>query len=435
MRIKRTASEITLIIIMLCVTLVSSNINWGSERWKGIIEVDAKGYYAYLPAIFIYHDLNFGFFDKIEKEKYFDQNLYYDYRAYADGKTITKYYAGTAVAEMPFFLIAHALSSLMHYDSDGYSRLYPIFINIAALFYLFIGLLFLNRTFSGFGVKEWIKSLVLFAAVFGTNLFYYTVGEPGMSHIYSFAFIAAFFYYSRLHFTSFNRSYIIVVAMVLGMIVLIRPVNGLILFIWPFAAGDFSTLKRGFSNLVSHKLHLAGGILIFIAVCTIQLVIYKISTGKFFVYSYTGEGFDFMNPHFVETLFSYKKGLFLYTPLYLLSFIGLFYFWRNSRFSVFSWLGFFILLTYILSSWSNWYYGGSFSSRVFVEYIPLFMILLAMGLQHTAGKIPRILYVISIVLLTLLCQIQTYQYRYNQIHWSEMNKEKYWDVFLRIDKL
>jgi hypothetical protein len=40
-----------------------------------------------------------------------------------------------------------------------------------------------------------------------------------------------------------------------------------------------------------------------------------------------------------------------------------------------------------------------------------------------------------VVLLVIVCQIQTYQYRYNQIHWSEMNKEKYWEVFLRIDKL
>ena len=31
------------------------------------MESDAKGYYAYLPAVFVYEDLHFGFFDEIEK--------------------------------------------------------------------------------------------------------------------------------------------------------------------------------------------------------------------------------------------------------------------------------------------------------------------------------------------------------------------------------
>ena len=125
----------------------------------------------------------------------------------------------------------------------------------------------------------------------------------------------------------------------------------------------------------------------------------------------------------------------MYTPLYLLSLTGLYSLWKSSRFSVYAWSGFFILITYVFSSWWNWYYGGSFSSRVYVEFIPVFMILLAIALHDTAGKFRKGILVALVVLLTILCQIQTYQYRYYQIHWSEMTKEKYWEVFLRIDKL
>lgn len=71
-------------------TSVSYNLHSGKDNWKGIIESDGKGYYAYLPAIFIYNDLNFGFFDKIEKEKYYDEFRYYDYRSGANGKIINK---------------------------------------------------------------------------------------------------------------------------------------------------------------------------------------------------------------------------------------------------------------------------------------------------------------------------------------------------------
>ncbi|HDO27320.1 MAG TPA: hypothetical protein ENH02_04305 [Bacteroidetes bacterium] len=40
-----------------------------------------------------------------------------------------------------------------------------------------------------------------------------------------------------------------------------------------------------------------------------------------------------------------------------------------------------------------------------------------------------------VFLLMIVGQIQTYQYRTGYIHWSEMNKERYWKSFLRIDKV
>lgn len=435
MRIKTGASEISIILIIIVMTIISSNINWGKERWRGILEADAKGYYAYLPAVFIYNDLNFRFFDTIEKGKYYDSNLYYDYRAYANGKAIDKYYAGTAVAQIPFFLVAHALSMVSDNEADGYSAYYPVFVNIAAIFYLFVGLVFINRSLKLFFIRDKIRALVLFAAVFGTNLFYYTIGEPGMSHVFSFAFISAFFYYSKLYFVSFEIKHVPLMAFLLGMIVLIRPVNGLIVFIIPFVAGDFFSLRKGFHDFTRKPGFLWGSLIIFLGLISIQLIIYRISTGSFVVYSYTGEGFNFLKPHFFEILLSFKKGLFIYTPMYLLSFTGCLFLWKSSRFQFYAWLLFFILITFIFSSWSNWYYGGSFSSRVYVEYIPVFMALLAMALQNFSKKAPKAFLTGAVFFFILLCQIQTYQYRYYQIHWSDMNRQKYLEVFMRLDKL
>ncbi|MBC8319458.1 MAG: hypothetical protein H8E34_01915 [Bacteroidetes bacterium] len=416
-------------------TIVSSNLNWGKNNWVGIIEADGKGYYAYLPAIFIYNDLNFGFFKEIEEEKYYNENLYYDYRSGAYGKVINKYYCGTAIAELPFFLIAHLTANLWDIDADGYSKIYPVLISIAALFYLLIGLLYLDSTLIIYNKSEWQKSLTLITAVFGTNLFYYTVGEPGMSHVYSFAFISMFFYYSKQYFASFRKKYLIILAIILGLIVLIRPINGLIVFILPFAAGNLSNLKKGITIAVHYKWRLIYSLGSFIAIVGIQFIIYKVSTGHFFIDSYGEEGFNFRSPHFIDILFSYKKGLFLYTPLFLLSLTGGYFLWKNSRFEFYSLFGFLILITYVFSSWWMWYYGGSFSSRVYVEYIPLFMILLAISLNGIKSKVTKRFYVGVVILLIVVCQIQTYQYRYYHIHWSDMNKEKYWDVFMRIDKL
>jgi hypothetical protein len=92
-------------------------------------------------------------------------------------------------------------------------------------------------------------------------------------------------------------------------------------------------------------------------------------------------------------------------------------------------------LTYVLSSWNNWWYGGSFSSRVFAEYIPLFAILMGITLENFKKSLSGRFYISLIFLLVIICQIQIYQYRYYHIHWENMTKEKYWDEFLRIDRL
>lgn len=420
---------------MLIMTIVTSNLNWGKDTWVGIVESDGKGYYAYLPAIFIYNDLNFGFFDEIENGRYYNENLFYDYRSSAYGKVINKYYCGTALAELPFFLLAHSSAKLLGFNADGYSKIYPVFISIAALFYLMIGLIYLNSLLRLFNISDVNRSLVLFVAIFGTNLFYYVVGEAGMSHIYSFAFISMFLYYSKQYFSSFQKKNIFILAFILGIVVLIRPINGLIVFILPAIAGNYNALKKGFILLMKSRALLAISILVTIGIISIQLVIYKLSTGYFFIDSYIEEGFNFLSPHIYDILFSYRKGLFLYTPIFLVSLTGGYFLWKSSKFEFYSFFGFLILITYVFSSWWMWYYGGSFSSRVYVEYIPLFMILLGISLERIKLKLLKNFYVSLVLLLVIVCQIQTFQYRYFHIHWSEMTKEKYWDVFMRVDKL
>ena len=420
---------------MMVMTAVSSNLNWGGGNWRHILGSDAKGYYAYLPAVFIYHDLNFGFFDAIEKEEYHDPHLYYDYRAEAHGARIDKYYAGTALAELPFFLAAHGLTLLSGGDADGYSSFYLIAVNIAALFYLFIGLLFLDRSLARWSIGSGARAVTLVATVFGTNLFYYSTCEPGMSHVYSFAAVSVFIRASAKYFSRPDGRMLVLMAALLGLIVLIRPVNGLIVLAWPFVAGGWRALWDGLAFAIKRWDSAIAGLAVFTGIVAVQGILYVISTGHFFVDSYTGEGIDLFAPHVVDMLFSYKKGLFLYTPMYVLALVGGYHLWCSGRFVFVAWAGCLLVVTYVLSSWSQWYYGGSFSSRVFVEYLPLFMIPLGMAVQGIVARARRALFLIVVALLVVLCQVQTYQYRYYQIHWSDMTKEKYWNVFLRVDEL
>lgn len=432
---ERILDKATIPLILLIVLLVTININWHKDHWKGILEADGKGYYAYLPAVFIYQDLNFGFFDEIEKDKYYHKNLFYDYRITYKGKVANKYFVGTSIPMMPFFLIAHIATVLTDQPADGYSKLYQIFINIAAIFYLGIACIYIKKLLQMYNIRSRNISFVLFAMVFGTNVFYYTVGESSMSHIYSFAFVTLFVYYAKRYFGDYRLKDTLILAALFGLITLIRPVNSIIILILPFVAGGFEVLRRGVLKFLGSPTHLFTGIAMVFAIVFIQPLVYKIQTGEFFIYTYVEEGFNFLDPQLFNILFSYKKGLFLYTPLVFISLLGFSALYRKRKFEFYSLLFFLCFLTYILSSWWNWWYGGSFSSRAYLEYFSLFAILLSMALESFSNTNFKKVYTSLVLLLIVVCQVQTFQYRYYYIHWSDMNKEKYWDVFLRVDLL
>jgi len=431
---KKIIYKYYIFIIVLLLLGYTARINWSNGQWENVLESDAKGYYAYLPAIFIYDDLNFGFYKEVEVENAYDSTLIYDYRAYYDGHFINKYYVGESILISPFFLTAHLFSSWLGYPADGYSRLYIIALTIAALFYLMLGLIALRKTLLLFNMTELNILISLSAIVFGTNLFYYSVGEVGMSHVYSFSMISIFIYHIAKYFQNFHTKHIIYGAVLLGMIILIRPVNGIVLLSVPFLAQSKVGLRAGFLKYINKPILVLGSIGFVILLASVQLIIYKIQTGSFFVYSYTNEGFNFCSPEIINFLFSYKKGFFLYTPLCLFSLIG-FIFLIKDRFKFISLFVFLLLTIYMLSSWWKWYYGGSFSSRVMVDFLPYFGILLSIFYKGLSKLKLRLLYIALIVLFISINQIQTLQYRYYIIHWQEMNKEAYWDTFLDIEPI
>ncbi|HRG58369.1 MAG TPA: hypothetical protein PK323_05380 [Bacteroidia bacterium] len=418
--------NIVLSLIFASYLLVSININFGKNKWQDVLESDAWGYYAYLPAVFVYQDLHFTFYEKIMHGGYFEERLAYEYRVGNDGKVANKYFCGTAVAISPFYIIAHIISPFFGYSNDGYNRIYILSVNIAAVFYTVLGLFFLSKLLSQYTKNVLHVILVIITVAFGTQLFYYSFGEPGMSHVYSFCFVNLFLWKMKSWFADIEQdkrgANLFCAAFALGMIFLIRPFNILILLALPFIAGSFNILKNKIMELFKQKYVLMISVSIFVITAGIQLLIYFIQTGNLWVDSYPGENFNFLNPHFTEVLFSFKKGLFIYTPLFLVAQAGVYFLFKSNKFMFVAYLLFFTVLTYVLSCWWIWYYGGSFSMRPYIEYFGLFTILLIVLLENFKQK--RLL-ILVMLLIVVLCQIQTYQYRYFVIHWSEMDKAKY----------
>lgn len=422
-------------VIFLLLTWYASNIYWSSDKWKNVIYSDAKGYYSYLPSLFIYHDLHLGY-DSAINAKYYADHPSSEYRTYAHGHGyITKYWYGVALLESPFFLAGHAAAKISGAPADGFSRPYAIAVNLAGIAYLCLGLVYLRKLLISFKASELQNSFILVCILFGTNLFYYAVAEPGMSHVYSFTAITMFMWYARKYDAVRSARYLMYCAALLGLIIAIRPVNALVVLWLPAvcgtAGGFFSLLKHTFSGWKQW----VPAALVLAIVPGVQLVLFRVSTGHFFFDSYPGENFDFAHPQLLPFLFSYKKGLFVYLPILLLALPGFYGWWKFRPFSAAMLLALFLLLVYVFSSWWCWYYGGSFGIRVMADWMALFALLILFTFRQIPSRPTRFVYGGVLGLLVLFCQFQTLQYRYNVIHWSEMTKEKYWDVFLNTDFL
>lgn len=432
--IKKNSLVWSFALILVISIFTSANVRWGDQRWHAIISHDANGYYAYLPAMFIYQDFNFRFYDdEIKEDRLKNTHLNYDFREKSNNQYVNKYYVGTSILQIPFFLVAHILSEPLGFSNNGYSKIYYIGINLAAIFYLLLGLLYLKKILSIYGFDSFLVHMVLFILYFGTHLFYYTIFEPGMSHVYSFALISMLIYYGMNYFSVPQFKSAIIFTILLGLITLIRPVNILAVLLIPFIANSKSHLIRGMRYLFSgfaYRFILL--VFIFIIITFIQLLVYKIQTGLYIVYSYADEGFNFLSPHMIDILFSYKKGLFLYTPICFIALFGFYKLYSNNRFTAISLILFFTVLTYVLSSWWSWWYGGSFSSRVFVDYLSIFGILLAFFLLQLKEIRYKKMAFAFLFLLVLFNQKQTYLYRTGEIHFVNMDQEKFWDSVFKL---
>ena len=423
---------IFLIAILLAAFFFKVN-GFFSNKKSEIIKSDGLGYYSYLPAIFIYGDFTQNFV-KAKVLKYYKGSVVPEYMQVIDNKPVDKYFFGTAVLMYPFFMTAHWLSFYFHQPSDGYSILYQYFIGLSAVFYIFLGIFFCDKLLRLYGANTFQSMLICALLVFGTNIFFYAVVEPTMSHAFSFAMISAFLLFSKKIIEHEDPNYIIPVFLSLALVILIRPFNIMIILALPFLAGSLNKLLQAFRFIIQHFILTLSGAMLAFFILTLQCIIWYKQCGKFLVYSYTYERFYFDRPNILNVLISYQKGFFIYTPLFFLSLIGFVYLFRKNRFAAVTLFILLLFLVYVMSCWHQWFYGASFGFRPLIDYFALFALLLLFSLKFFRRKIAKIIFIIFCLCTLLINQIQAYQYRKFILHWYYMSEYKFWRVFLRTNE-
>ncbi len=318
------------LLIFICAWYGKNLDTWGKNK---VIQNDVISYYAYLPATFIFNDLTFEFTKTLPAD--FEGQIWL--QTAPNGKPILRMTMGMAILWIPFFLIAHALAHLLGVSTLGYSWPYSLSIFVATLFYLFIGLVFLRKTLLRY-FSEVATAVTLILLVLSTNMLFYVVSEPGMTHVYNFGLISAFIYFSLKWIEILSRTpvetvgerpvgkrlfYTILLGLLAGIIVLIRPVNILVL-LFPALIG-ITSLKEFTERIQKNwKLILIAGGTAFLVLVP-QMIYWKVQTGHFLFNSYMDQGkFYFFKPHVIDGLFSYRKGWLIYTPVMILRFFRIY---------------------------------------------------------------------------------------------------------------
>lgn len=320
---------------------------------------DQLGYYQFLPGAFIEHDLH---------------AMPWTYTT-EQGQHLSLFTIGVALLQLPFFLLGHVIALLSGAEPNGYSWPYALVQLLGTPVYVTAGLALISSSLRGRATNLATAGTVI-VLLLGTNLIYYAVREPTMSHAYSF-FLFAWLW----HLTTRTEGRWWAARSILcgALIVLVRPLNGLALLLplltcWPALVAHLRThgpLRAGL------------GLLGAIALMVPQLLYWHAIMDRWLLFTYgvKGESFDWHSPHWFGVLFSHQNGWFIYSPLMLAAWYLLMraVFQRDRKALIV--LVVWSLLLYTYGSWWAWWLGGAFGFRGFIEVSAWYAPFIAQGID------------------------------------------------------
>lgn len=398
-----------------------------------IIDSDASNYYAYLPLTFIYDQMDYRF----DEESYLIMKDYVYSIPVENGNNINPYTMGMAIAYSPFFFAVHLPTKWMGYPTTGFSMPYRIGIILACLFYAITALLLLKKILVRF-FDDRVSALTLVTLVLATNLIYYITYEPGMPHAFNFAFNVYFLYLTLKWHEKPGVLNSVLLGLITGLISLIRPTDVIVALVFIFwKVNSFGALKTNIL-LFLRKWPLIITIVFFAFLVWVpQFLYWKHYTGHYMYNPYKDAGFSFFfdNPQIFLSLFSYRKGWLLYTPVMLLLLPGFILLYRKYREYFWPVLVYFLINLWIISSWCLPWYGGSYGQRAYVASYGIMALPLAAVFASLFVKRKTLGFIAGVAIAGLFIAHNLFQLRqhyHGAIHFVSMTKEAYWDSFMRL---
>lgn len=421
-------------LIYLLGTRSDRRYGWTNYKSRDATPVvsDGAGYYAFLPHWFVYDENGFEFLKEI-KTKYPKDGFSDNMETLEDGRYYNKYYTGTAQCLTPFFLIGHMQAYLSGEDMDGYSWSYQLWMDLGLLTYLLIGLICLFFILRRLKLSYLSVYLSLIGLLMATNLCFYAYHDIPYSHVFSFAVMNAVLLLWLKWLQDRKKNALIWLAFFLSLGIIIRPTNILVVLVLPFFLESTKAFRVNLRSIFQkgHLKVLIIAAILFLVPVLVQLFTSHGQTGKWELNSYSKEGFDnWKDPYFWNVLFGFRKGMFIYAPFLLLMIPGLIVSFFKARRLFYGVLLFTVVVTYVLSAWWCWWYGGALGMRSMIDFYGILIIPIALLISH-AGNFWKIFLVVFTALSIHVYQTYERQYDLHIIHYNYMDYPMWKKVFLK----
>jgi hypothetical protein len=366
-----------------------------------LVHGDGVGYYAYLRAPLIQHNLRFEEDWRHANRGFVEGRLSSDNQPHADQYASTGYIGnlftiGPAILWTPFFLLAHVTVLVAdrlggHIPADGFSLPYRVLVAFGTAFYGFCGLLLSYLLTRKFLDPSWalLATLGIWA---GSSLPVYMYFNPFWSHAHSAFMVALFLWYWDHTRPDRTWGQWLLLGLISGLLVDVYFVNGVFLLI-PFIESIQGYMKDLRSKNGAALLHQLAVNLLYLAVFAIvilpTLITRKIIFGGMFRFgAYTILPWNWRAPFWHSVLFSSDHGMLSWTPLLGFALLGLFLPFTGGK-----WIKAYFALAavafyYVISSYPYWDGLASYGNRFFISLTPVFVFGLALLLERV-GRLFR----------------------------------------------
>jgi hypothetical protein len=351
---------------------------------------DGVGYYAFLRAPLIEHNLDFsrdyqaanqGFREIRLDENGAPKDIFRTRTGHLDNH----FTVGPAILWSPLVLAAHggvliARGMGSNVPADGFSQPYRIAMALGTALYGFAGLL-LSFCLARKYMDEGFALLATIGIWWASSLPVYMYFNPSWSHAHS-AFVVALFlwYWDATRGLRSSKEWI-VLGLITGLMLNVYYANLMILTA-VLAVEAIRQYTAAFENggqsqeTVSQLIfkHLLFGAVVAICLAPTFITRQIVYGGPFESGYIPLRDWLWRSPVFLKVLFSANHGLFSWTPLLLLSVIGLVIFWRKFPEPGAPFLGAALAFYLFISCYPDWAGISSFGNRFFVSLTPLFIV-------------------------------------------------------------
>lgn len=342
------------------------------------ISWDVFGYYLPLQATFIEGDpmLNDrAWVEELNKDHQLSGTIY-QVSSNDQGEPMYFFLFGMSYLYAFFFAIGHLFASWLGYAQNGLSPPYQYALVYGCMLYTIIGLYYFRKVLKHY-FSEQIVSILLVVLVLGTNYSHHMTLKNLETVNVLFMFAAIIIWNTIRWYDNYRAKNLIIIGASITLMALAKPSEVLIVLV-PVLWGLSSITGIGKRLLLfwnyRNQFFIAIGICLLIAIPQMYYWYAKTGSILFDTYKNPGVGLDLFSPHLVDSLVSYRKGWLLYTPIMLFALIGYVLLFKKRRDLFLGLFLPFVIGFYIISSWTEFWYGAGFSNRPVISLYPVLFI-------------------------------------------------------------